>query len=177
MSLPVSRSSPSERASRPPLPPFAAFEALDQTHVEIFRMLQRLDDMLQRLDRQGPTPSIQAAARDIAAFFDSHGREHHHDEERLVFPALVASGDKVLIAHVRRLQQDHGWLEEDWNLLAPQLQAIARGENRFDMDLLRHTLPNFAALYEEHIALEESLIYPASRRQQQSQSKSPSQDL
>ena len=169
MSLPVSRSVPAARASRAPLPIPAGFEALDQTHVEIFRMLQRLDELLQRLDRQGPTIAIRANAKDIARFFDSHGREHHRDEERLVFPALLASGDPALIAHVRRLQQDHGWLEEDWSLLAPQLHAIARGENRFDMDLLRHTLPNFAALYEEHIALEESLVYPASRQQQQMQ--------
>lgn len=33
--------------------------------------------------------------------------------------------------------------------------------------MLRHALPIFEALYLEHIALEESVVYPAARRLQQ----------
>jgi agmatinase len=36
-------------------------------------------------------------------------------------PAAVRKGDKALIQHVLRLQQDHGWLEEDWLELEPQM--------------------------------------------------------
>jgi hemerythrin-like domain-containing protein len=65
---------------------------------------------------------------------------------------------------VRRLQQDHGWLEEDWLELAPQLEAVANGYNWYDLAMLQHALPIFTELYREHIALEESLIYPEAKR-------------
>jgi hypothetical protein len=83
-----------------------------------------------------------------------------------VFPGLLASGDAELVQHVRRLQQDHGWLEEDWLELAPQLEAIGQGYNWYDLAMLRHALPVFTALYVDHIGLEESLIYPEAKRRQ-----------
>ena len=62
-----------------------------------------------------------------------------------------------------RLQQDHGWLEEDWLTLEPQLSAIAAGYSWYDIDMLRLALPVFTELYQDHIDLEESLIYPEAR--------------
>jgi hemerythrin-like domain-containing protein len=92
-------------------------------------------------------------------------RQHHADEEARVFPGLLASGDEELAHHVRRLQQDHGWLEEDWMALAPQLQAVAQGYSWYELDALRHGVGVFTTLYHEHIALEESMIYPEARAQ------------
>ena len=94
-------------------------------------------------------------------------RQHHADEERVVFPGLLKSPDATLVQHVLRLQQDHGWLEEDWLELEPQLQAVAEGYSWYDLDTLRAALPIFEDLYRDHIALEESLIYPEARRQRQ----------
>ena len=65
---------------------------------------------------------------------------------------------------VQRLQQDHGWLEEDWRELSPQIEASAQGYNWYDLAMLRLALPVFTALYKEHIALEEALVYPEARR-------------
>ena len=65
--------------------------------------------------------------------------------------------------HVKRLQQDHGWLEEDWLALQPPLSAIAEGYSWYDLDMLSHALPVFADLYQDHIELEESLIYPEAK--------------
>ena len=58
-----------------------------------------------------------------------------------------------------------GWLEEDWLELSPQLQAVAEGYSWYELDTLRQAVEVFAGLYQEHIALEESLIYPEARRQ------------
>jgi hemerythrin-like domain-containing protein len=69
-----------------------------------------------------------------------------------------------LTQHVLRLQQDHGWLEEDWLELAPHLQAVAEGYSWYELDTLRHSVGVFTALYHDHIALEESLIYPEAKR-------------
>jgi hemerythrin-like domain-containing protein len=101
----------------------------------------------------------------VCHFFDTTARQHHADEEALIFPPLVRKADKVLLQHVRRLQQDHGWLEEDWLAISPQLHAVAQGYNWYDPAALRHAVGVFTALYHEHIGLEESLVYPAARHQ------------
>jgi hypothetical protein len=68
------------------------------------------------------------------------------------------------VQHVQRLQQGHGWLEEDWIELQPQLRAVAEGYDWYDPDCLRAAAPVFTELYLEHIALEENSVYPESRR-------------
>jgi hemerythrin-like domain-containing protein len=64
---------------------------------------------------------------------------------------------------VQRLQQDHGWLEEDWRELRPMLATIAEGYAWHEPEALRQMAAVFGALYLEHVALEESLIYPAAK--------------
>ncbi len=164
---PVSRPSRASRPVRTRVVPPAGFCALDRTHREVQATLLRFGELLDHVDDNGPDAQARRLAGEIRAFIDGHARQHHADEERLVFPALLASGDAELVHHVRRLQQDHGWLEEDWRQLAPQLEAIEQGYNWYDLSLLRHALPVFAALYDEHIALEETVVYPAARRHQQ----------
>lgn len=158
-----------QRPARSPLPALPLFEALDRTHAEVLQVLKQFDQLLQHVDDNGPDAVAQASAREIHAFFAGHARQHHADEERFVFPPLLQSGDAELVQHVRRLQQDHGWLEEDWLELAPQIEAIAQGYSWYDLAMLRHALPVFTALHAEHIALEESLIYPEARRRWQRQ--------
>lgn len=153
------------RPARTPAPPLPGFEQLDATHRAALEMLQDFEQLLAELERAGLTPGASASARRIQAFFSGPGADHHAQEERQVFPGLLASGDAEMVRNVRRLQQDHGWIEEDWRELAPQIDAIARGYNWFELPMLRAALPVFAALYRDHIALEESMIYPAARRQ------------
>ncbi|MBA4177099.1 MAG: hemerythrin, partial [Leptothrix sp. (in: Bacteria)] len=88
----------------------------------------------------------------------------HEDEEKHVFPGLLADGDADLVKHVHRLMQDHGWLEEDWRELSPQIEAIADGYNWYDIAMLSSALPVFTALYVDHIALEESIVYPEAKK-------------
>ncbi|MBN8505378.1 MAG: hemerythrin domain-containing protein [Burkholderiales bacterium] len=132
----------------------------------VLQMLGEMEVLLSLLESQGAVPEARRMAREIHGFFEGHARQHHADEERSVFPGLLASNDESLRHHVLRLQQDHGWLEEDWRVLAPQLEAVAQGYNWFELPMLRLALPVFRELYEEHIALEESLIYPAAMRRE-----------
>jgi hemerythrin-like domain-containing protein len=155
------------RAARPVAPPLPPFDALDRTHHEVLTTLSTLDGLLSELEGGDLTDAARATAKAIHAFFEGHARQHHAAEEKHVFPPLLNSGDATLVQHVQRLQQDHGWLEEDWLELSPQVEAIANGYNWYDLAMLRQALPLFRALYEEHIALEESLIYPEARRRQQ----------
>jgi hemerythrin-like domain-containing protein len=144
--------------------PDDGFEILDATHRAVVEQLGLLAQLIEHLDGAGVDAHASALARRIVDFFDHHARAHHAEEERQVFPALLADGPPELVQQVRRLQQDHGWLEEDWLALSPQLGLVAAGYNGYDLDLLRAALPVYAALYREHIELEESLIYPEARR-------------
>lgn len=151
------------RPARPPAPALPGMAALDQTHVRMLEVLAELDRLLSHLEADGVTPIARDSARSICAFFNENARQHHADEERLIFPGLLRSGDEQLAQHIERLKQDHGWLEEDWIELAPQLQAVAEGYSWYDLDEFRHSVSVFAALYLDHIALEESMIYPRAR--------------
>jgi hemerythrin-like domain-containing protein len=140
------------------------WQALDECHQQVLHTLDTLHQLCLHLEDKGVDARAQELARDIATFFNGAARHHHAEEERVVFPALLQSDDLALVQHVKRLQSDHGWLEEDWLELAPPLEAIAQGYSWYDLDMLRAALPVFAQLYLDHIDLEESLIYPEAKR-------------
>jgi hemerythrin-like domain-containing protein len=160
-------SAPRARAPRPPRTPIDVpplFEALDETHRQVVQRLRDLEQLMQRLDGGDADDDARRLAAGIVAFFSEVAQPHHDAEERYVFPALIASGDDELVQHVQRLQQDHGWLEEDWIELSPALRDISEGHGAFDLDNVRHMATVFGTLYLEHLALEESLIYPEAKR-------------
>lgn len=140
------------------------FETLDHAHRAALDMLQVFKRLVAHLDDQGLDVTAEALAAQVLAFFDGAGLHHHDDEERLVFPEIVSLGDAELDAHVRRLRQDHHWIDQDWRELAPHVKAVAEGYNGYELALLQAALPVFEALYLDHMALEETVVYPAARR-------------
>lgn len=139
------------------------FAALDACHRKTLAMLEDLSGLVAQLDRCSPDAAMSTRAAKIAAHFSTTAREHHEDEERHVFPALVALGRPDIVRAVLRLQQDHDWLEEEWFDLAPQVQALAAGRP-FDIDTMRESIAVLSTLYHDHIELEESFLYPEARR-------------
>ena len=155
-----------QRPRRPALAHLGTLEVLDRTHRDIVEMLARLHILMEKLEARGIDEDVRMLAQDICRFFDETARPHHVAEEEFVFPDLLASADPELVQHVKRLQQDHGWLEENWLEMAPHLRAVSNGQSWYDIDVLRSAVPTFTELYRDHIALEETVVYPASRRQQ-----------
>jgi len=141
----------------------ADFHALDACHRQIGEQLGRLERLVEHLEACGVDARAQDEARAIEHFFSGTSQAHHLDEEAKVFPALLASADEALVATVRMLQQDHGWIEEDWLAIAPQLRAIASGYSWYDPAELRHAIEVFLELCREHIQLEESIVYPEAK--------------
>ena len=139
------------------------FDVLDACHIQTVFALGKLAALVTRLAASGPDAEARAMAGEIAAFFSGTARQHHQDEELFVFPKLLASSDAAIVQAVLRLQQDHAWLEEDWLELAPQVDAVSCGQAWYDIDTLREGVEIFVALSRDHIALEESLIYPEAR--------------
>lgn len=173
------RSAHADRPRRSDAPDLRTLEHLDQTHQEIIEVLARLHLLIEKLEVRGTDGGVRRLALDICTFFDTTARPHHATEEMVVFPDLLASDDAELVQNVRRLQQDHGWLEQDWLELAPHLRAVANGQGWYDVDLLREAVPAFSELYRDHIALEEGVVYPAARRRGEirSQRSSPAHEV
>src|SRR5262249_8521643 len=134
-------------------------------HRQTLFTLGKLAALVTRLQQRG----VDAAGREIAAevleFFDGTSHAHHEDEERHVFPRLLAGGDDEIRQAVLRLQHDHHWIEEDWLELRAQLDAIASGQSWSEFDLLREGVEIYTELLHDHMALEESYIYPQARAQ------------
>ena len=143
--------------------PDTPFQALDAAHQKIMEHLADLAKLVDHMERHGDDAHARAEAGRIEHFFSTTSRQHHLDEESQVFPGLLATGNADLVAAVNSLQQDHGWIEEDWIILAPQLRAVASGQGGNEPEELRHTAQVFLELCHEHIALEESLIYPQAK--------------
>ena len=90
--------------------------------------------------------------------------DHHEDEERHVFPRLLAGNDENVKTVVRRLQQDHRDMTANWVSAREVLHRVSEGSAPTWSGLGeadRATLARFADLYADHIRAEEDTVYPA----------------
>jgi hemerythrin-like domain-containing protein len=143
--------------------PTQQFKALDECHLQIQSHLVELQRMALHMETAGLNEADRKLAGEIEGFFSTSSREHHEQEEKHVFPPLLAAGTEEMKAAVRSLQQDHGFIEENWIELGPQLRGIAEGNDWFDTAEFQHNVSLFLELLNGHIALEESMIYPESK--------------
>lgn len=130
--------------------PPGVFEFLDATHRRVDQHLKRLRLLVDRIAADGLDHAAQKEAREVLDFFNSEARQHHLDEEKHIFPALLASGDDKVVHAARSLTQDHGWLEENWLYIEPMVEAAADGNGWFDTTELASALDVFEALYNDH---------------------------
>jgi len=140
------------------------FDVLDECHRQTLFALGKLAALVSRLVHIGADAEARTMAADVVRHFSVVVRSHHEDEERHVFPKLVAEGDEEVVKAVLRLQIDHDWLEENWMELSPQLDAVAHGLSWYDLDVLQEAAKVFIALSHDHMALEESFIYPQAKK-------------
>lgn len=140
------------------------FQALDACHQEIQQNLDALSALLPQLEVGADDMAFRQQIGNIEAFFSGTSRQHHAEEEKNIFPPLLASDNAELVHAVRTLQQDHGWIEQNWLELAPMLRAIAQGEDWVDPAEMQHHVEVFLSLCQDHISLEETLIYPEAKR-------------
>ena len=140
-----------------------AFEVLDACHRQMVDMLARLSALVDGLDQGAPDREARRTAEEIIQFFSHTARHHHEDEERHVFPQLQDSTDPEVVQAVLRLKQDHHWMDVDWKELSPAIAAVADNRGGYDLEALREGVEIFTELSRDHIALEESYIYPQAR--------------
>lgn len=168
----------------------APFEMLDACHERVERMLRLLHKLRAHLQASGWDAQAAEAARDVLRYFNEAAPLHHEDEERHVFPAVLAAPDAPALPHpgtgegtgigsslhavVRRLLQDHADMQTRWASARPVLERIARppAEDRASSQPRwqplaaseEAALDSFASLYASHIEAENQLIYPAAQQ-------------
>jgi hemerythrin-like domain-containing protein len=130
------------------------------------------EGIVRQLDLLGELPALlapAARAREVAAgaleFFREAIFEHHADEERELFPAVLASatqGDERALVQlmVQRLTQEHRELEAMWKRLDPGLKKAAKGQA---IDLDAAAIQRLVAQYRAHAAFEEKEFLPLSQ--------------
>lgn len=147
--------------------PAAGFDApmamLEACHDRVRRSLDRLERIAERVVQGRVDTPVHEAAADVLRYFDLAAPHHHEDEERHVFPFVLAScADAALHDAVGALQRQHDELRALWAALRGPLEALARGDDGAAFDAAAQaSAARFAALYRRHAALEESLVFPA----------------
>ncbi|MGE4243236.1 hemerythrin domain-containing protein [Ramlibacter sp.] len=138
------------------------FDMMEACHERLQRMLALIGKLRAHMAGHGADEQAQQAARDVMRYFDQAAPQHHEDEEKHVFPPLLARGEAVDV--VRRLQRDHVWMEEGWREARAVLDDVAHGEVAALSPSQEATLQDFAELYADHILAEEQIAYPAAQR-------------
>lgn len=138
------------------------FEMLSACHDRVRRSLALLGRLVEHVAAQGHDEASRSAARDVLRYFDLAAPHHHEDEERHVFPALLARGDAALAADIARLQADHLRMAALWQALRPRLQAWAEATAPAPGDApVRAAADAFRAIYADHLELEDQRVFPA----------------
>jgi hypothetical protein len=128
-------------------------------HAGIVRRLHELNELPGLL---GPAARARALAERSLAFFREAIFEHHMDEERELFPAVLASAepgderDRVQ-AMVQRLTQQHRALEALWKSMEKDLRRVAKGH---DSDLDTADVHRLVNEYQSHALFEEMDFLP-----------------
>ena len=163
MSAPTSLALPGHRA------PAAGFEVplemLAACHGRVAAQCETLRRLARHVATHGSDADAGVAATAVMRYFDTAARDHHHDEEHDLFPALreaLAASDAVCLRElIDALTADHRRLEARWAALRPALVALADGE---PAGLGIRDADAFVAAYTEHIGREDRELLPLAAR-------------
>lgn len=129
--------------------------------------------IVSRLQSMGELPRLAAeAARarkiaaDVLALFQDAVFEHHADEEKELFPAVLRSAAPGAEASqvqqmIERLTHEHRLVEGLWKTLEPQVRAVARGK---DVAFDQAGVERLVASYQMHAHFEEQEFLPLAER-------------
>ena len=140
------------------------FEMLLACHQRVQRTLSLLERLLAHIDQHGHDAASRSAAADVLRYFDIAAPLHHQDEELHIFPALAAQ--TALQPAIAQLLAEHERLTQLWAELRPALLTWRDAPHPAAPTTAERTVcRDFVALYQTHIAQEETQIYPAAAQQ------------
>lgn len=132
-------------------------------HVGILRRLEALDELPALLE---PAARARQIAEQSLEFFREAIFEHHLEEERELFPAVIASaqpGDELerVKAMAQRLTNEHRAIETLWKSLERGLKQVAKGHGT-ELDI--SDLHRLVSEYQAHANFEETEFLPLSEK-------------
>lgn len=133
-----------------------------QCHAGILGHLQTLGSLPALLE---PAARARQVAADALGFFREAVFEHHSEEERELFPAVLASAtpgeerDRVK-SIVDALTAEHRRVEAAWGKLEPKLKAVAKGH---ESDVDPADIRTLVEVYQAHARYEEEVFLPLSQ--------------
>jgi hemerythrin-like domain-containing protein len=136
-------------------------EMLKACHERIAAQCATLEKLAAHLPMHGADAQAQQAARNIRRYFDTAGANHHADEEQDLFPILIEVSERLpspVADRIASLLDEHRSMEAAWAQLRLVLADIADGKAR---PLGRVWADDFVGAYRDHIAREESEIFPS----------------
>jgi hemerythrin-like domain-containing protein len=139
--------------------PSAPISNFSDCHVGIVKRLKALDELPALLE---PAARARQIAEDSLEFFREAIFEHHLEEERELFPAVIASaqpGEELakVKAMAKRLTDEHRAIEALWKQLEKGLKPVAKGHST-NLDVSE--LHRLVTEYQAHASFEETEFLP-----------------
>jgi Hemerythrin HHE cation binding domain len=143
-------------------PTDAPLTNFSQCHAGILGHLDQLAGLPALLE---PVARARRVAHETVDFFHRVILEHHAEEERELFPAVLASAQRGAERDqvqdlIDRLIAEHREVEAIWARLEPALKAVAKGKDT-DLDPLAVRL--LVETYTLHARFEEAVFLPLSQ--------------
>jgi hemerythrin-like domain-containing protein len=132
-------------------------------HSGIIKRLTALDELPALL---APAARARLVAEQSLEFFREAIFEHHLEEERELFPAVIASaqpGEELerVKAMTKRLTEEHRMVEALWKRLEKGLKQVAKGQST-DLDI--GEVQRLVTEYTAHASYEETDFLPLSEK-------------
>jgi hemerythrin-like domain-containing protein len=130
-------------------------------HSGIVKRLNALDELPALLE---PAARARQIAEQSLEFFREAIFEHHLEEERELFPAVIASArpgeeQEKVKAMTKRLTEEHRMVEALWKRLEKGLKQVAKGQST-DLDISE--VQRLVTEYTAHASYEEAEFLPLS---------------
>jgi len=141
----------------------APISNFNNCHVGILKRLNTLGELPALLE---PAARARQIAEDSLEFFREAIFEHHLEEERELFPAVIASaqpGEEMqrVKAMAERLTNEHRAIEKLWKSLEKGLKQVAKGQSTL-LDVT--DLQQLVTEYQAHAHYEETEFLPLSEQ-------------
>ncbi len=147
--------------TQPPVDTDAPLNNFANCHAGIVKHLTALDELPALLE---PAARARQIAEEALEFFREAIFEHHLEEERELFPAVIASAQpgaelERVKAMAKRLTDEHRAIEALWKQLEKGLKPVAKGQStRLDVSELHRLVTEYKA----HATFEETEFLPLS---------------
>ncbi|OGB20083.1 MAG: hemerythrin [Burkholderiales bacterium RIFCSPLOWO2_12_67_14] len=147
--------------AQPPVDTDAPLNNFSNCHAGIVKRLAALDELPALLE---PAARARQIAEESLEFFREAIFEHHLEEERELFPAVMASAQpgaelERVKAMAKRLTDEHRAIEALWKQLEKGLKPVAKGQStRLDVSELHRLVTEYKA----HATFEETEFLPLS---------------